>query len=135
MVKRWLRVWSIKMLVDTHCHLDFQQFNQDREAVVQRAIDSGVTRIIVTALDINNCSEVLALTQTYPTVYAAVGIHPNSCANWKDDLVDRIRKFAEHPRVVAIGEIGLDYYRERSPPSIQRRALKAQLKLALWMGI
>lgn len=118
------------MLIDTHCHLDFERFNEDRDAVVQRAADAGVTHIVVPALDLENCRTVLALADKYEGVFAAVGIHPNSSASWQDSWVGVLRDLARHPKVVAIGEIGLDYYWAKSPKAVQQRALGMQLELA-----
>lgn len=118
------------MLVDTHCHLDFDRFDTDRDAVVQRAAQAGVKRIIVPAIDLQNCPDVLALTEQYDGIFAAVGVHPNSTAAWTDSWLDEIREFASHARVVAVGEIGLDYYWDDSPKDIQHKALSAQLSLA-----
>ncbi len=118
------------MLIDTHCHLDFDWFDDDRDAVMARAAAAGVDRIIVPALDLENCTAVLALTEQYDNIYAAVGVHPNSSANWQDDWIDRLRDLSRHEKVVAIGEIGLDYYWDKSPKSVQHRALSLQLELA-----
>ncbi len=118
------------MLIDTHCHLDFDRFDEDRDAVVARAREAGVGRIIVPALDLANAREVLALAEVYADVFAAVGVHPNSAANWQDSWLPALRGLAAHPKVVAIGEIGLDYYRDHCPPEVQLRALRLQLELA-----
>lgn len=118
------------MLIDTHCHLDFDRFNEDREAVVERAAAAGVERIIIPALDLDNCPAVLALTDQFNQLSAAVGVHPNSTADWQDNWIDLIRSFAQHQKVLAIGEIGLDYYWDRSPKPVQHRALSMQLALA-----
>jgi TatD DNase family protein len=118
------------MLIDTHCHLDFERFDDDRDAVVARAQEAGVGRIIVPALDLDNAEIVLKLAEKYAGVFAAVGVHPNSAANWQDSWLRALRELAAHPKVVAIGEIGLDYYRDHCPPAIQRRALQRQLELA-----
>jgi TatD DNase family protein len=118
------------MLVDTHCHLDFDRFDDDREAVIERAVAAGVERIIVPALDLENCQAVLALAERFEQVFAAVGIHPNSTAEWQDSWLDTIRSFAGHEKVVAVGEIGLDYYWDRSPKAVQHQALRMQLALA-----
>lgn len=118
------------MLVDTHCHLDFDSFAGEVEAVVERAAAAGVTRIIVPSLDLGNARAVLTLAERFPGVHAAVGVHPNSAAGWRDEWIDELRALAAHPRVVAIGEIGLDYYWDKTPPATQRRALLGQLTLA-----
>ena len=118
------------MLVDTHCHLDFERFDNDRDQVVTRALESGVGRIIVPAIDLSNCPVVLQLAESYSSVYAAVGVHPNSSASWQDEWIDTIRAFTQHEKVVAIGEIGLDYYWDQSPKDVQHRSLRAQLALA-----
>ena len=117
-------------MIDTHCHLDFDRFDEDRSAVVQRALDAGVEQIIVPALDLDNCRAVLKLTDQYDEVYAAVGVHPNSAAGWQDSWMGVLRDLAQQPKVVAIGEIGLDYYWDKCPPAVQHRALSLQLALA-----
>lgn len=117
-------------LVDTHCHLDFERFDEDRDTVVAQAADVGVTRIIVPALEPDNWQAVLDLADKYVGVYAAVGVHPNSSAEWQDNWIDELRDLAQHPKVVAIGEIGLDYYWDKSPKETQHRALRLQLDLA-----
>lgn len=118
------------MLVDTHCHLDFESFDGERREVLDRAIAAGVKRVIVPALDLQNCQAVLALAERFAPVYAAVGVHPNSSAKWEDAWLERLREFAAHEKVVAIGEIGLDYYWDKSPPSVQHRAFSQQMALA-----
>lgn len=122
-------------LVDTHCHLDFESFDADREAVVKAARAVGVTAIIVPALDLDNIPAVLSLTEQYDDVYAAVGVHPNSTAAWSDGWLDRVREAAQHPRVVAIGEIGLDYHWDKSPAPVQHTAFAQQLALAAEMDL
>ena len=122
-------------LFDTHCHLDFESFHDDIEAVIARAAEAGVTRLIVPSLDLDNAAAVLALAERFPGVYAAVGVHPNSAAGWCDQWIDRLRELAQHPKVVAIGEIGLDYYWDKTPPETQHRALTQQLELAVELGL
>lgn len=125
----------IDAMIDTHCHLDFDRFDDDRDAVVARAAAAGVTRIIVPAVDRENCAPVVALAQQYDGVYAAVGIHPNSTAGFAPGWLGMLRDLAQQPRVVAIGEIGLDYYWDRVPPQTQHRAFAAQLELAAELGL
>jgi TatD DNase family protein len=123
------------LLIDTHCHLDFERFDEDRDAVVQRAAAAGVRQIVVPALDLDNCRTVLTLAEKYEGVFAAVGIHPNSSAGWRDSWVGVLRDLAQHPKVVAIGEIGLDYYWDKSPKTVQHRALGMQLELAAELNL
>jgi TatD DNase family protein len=123
------------MLVDSHCHLDFDSFDGDRDEVVARAAAAGVSRIVVPAIDLDNARAVLALAERYDAVYAAVGVHPNSAAGWQDGWLERLRELAQHDKVVAIGEIGLDYHWERTPHAIQHAAFSGQLELAAELGL
>lgn len=117
-------------LVDTHCHLNFRSYDSDRAQVLQRARAANITRIIVPAIDLNNCQEALELTTSFQDIFAAVGVHPNSSAGFADSTLERLRKLASKAKVVAIGEIGLDYYWDKSPKPRQWRAFEAQLALA-----
>lgn len=118
------------MIIDTHCHLDQPQFDDDREQVLARAADAGVARILNPATDLVSCRNVLALAEAYPAVYAAIGVHPNDCVDFSDKTLAELRELATGPKVVAIGEIGLDYYWEAVPHEQQKRALRSQLALA-----
>jgi len=117
-------------LIDTHCHLDFYAYDGIRDEVIRRAADAGVTRIIDPGTDLERSQAAVQLAVTYPGVYAGVGIHPNSTADFAPAMLDDLRVMAAHPKVVAIGEIGLDYYRDHSPPAKQRQAFEALLALA-----
>ena len=118
------------MLIDTHCHIYFDRYDVDRDEIITRASDAGVTRIINPAIDLPTCEAGIALTQRYEGMFAAVGIHPNSTADFKPSDIDAIRQFATHEKVIAIGEIGLDYYWDKSPKAKQAEAFRAQLALA-----
>jgi TatD DNase family protein len=122
-------------LIDTHCHLNFDSYTDDLDAVIDRASAAGVTRIIIPAVDIESTREGLALASRYPGVYAAAGLHPNSSVHIIDDQaaardVETLGELAKGEKIVAIGEIGLDYYWDNSPKEAQFRAFEAQLALA-----
>ncbi len=117
-------------LIDTHCHLNFDSYDEDRDAVIARAAEQGVMTIIIPATDADTTRQGLALAARYDGIYAAVGIHPNSSAHFSDDNISTLAELAAAPKVVAVGEIGLDYHWDTSPRDTQRRAFEAQLALA-----
>lgn len=128
-------------LIDTHCHLDFDRFDEDRDAVVARAAAAGLSHIVVPAVDLGNAVAVIGLAERYDgrgetglKVVPAVGFHPNSLGDWEKGWMERMRPLAEDARVVAVGEIGLDYYWNRAPKEVQQRVLAAQLELAAELG-
>lgn len=118
------------MLCDTHAHLDFDDFEKDRKAVIERANETGVSFIINPGCDVKTSQKAVRLSDTYKSVYAAVGIHPNSVAAASPGNSLEIARLASEPGVVAIGETGLDFYRNRSPRDVQVRAFRGQLELA-----
>jgi TatD DNase family protein len=122
-------------LIDTHCHLNFDSYSDDFDEVLSRAADNGVRRVIIPAIDLPTSREILALTPGHAGLYAAVGIHPNSSAGFDEAMVEDFAVMAAHPTVVAIGEIGLDYYWDRSPKAQQFAAFEAQLALAARLGL
>ncbi len=122
------------MLIDTHAHLDLSQFDADRAAVIERAASAGVARIVTIGIDAASNRAAVALAEEYPTVYAAVGFHPGSVATWGDGTLADLRALLAHPRVVALGEIGLDYYWDDTPRDDQARVFQAQLDLAVTVG-
>jgi len=118
------------VIVDTHCHLDLHQFDEDREVVIERAAEAGVVAMINPAIDLDSCHRVLALADGHSNIYAALGVHPNDCEGFSAEGLAELQELAGHPKVVAIGEIGLDYYWERVDHEQQKRALQRQLSLA-----
>lgn len=122
-------------LIDTHCHLNFQSYKEDLDQVIARAAEAGVTHVINPGIDVVTSGEALGLAAQYPGVFAAVGVHPNSTAEFGDGMLDTIEALASQPKVVAIGEIGLDYYWDKSPKDKQIEAFKAQLAMAARMGL
>lgn len=117
-------------LIDTHCHVDFNRYDEDREAVVMRAHAHNITRIINPGTDLSTSRAAIRLTETYEGLYAGVALHPNSTAEWTQDDINTLRDLAAHDKVVSVGEIGLDYYWDHSPKDVQRAAFEAQLELA-----
>jgi TatD DNase family protein len=121
-------------LVDTHCHLDFDRFDADRDEVIRRATEAGVTHIVVPGVDLPSSRRAVELAEQYEMIYAAVGVHPNDASGFDDETLNALRELLAHPKVVAVGEIGLDYYRDRTPPDFQHRIFRQQLHLAAETG-
>lgn len=120
-------------LTDTHCHLDYHKFDEDREAVIQRAADAGLARILIPALHWTSSLAAVKLAESHPMIYAAVGFHPTDLDTWDDNSIGNLRELAQSAqKIVAIGEIGLDYYwvKEADQQARQREAFQAQLALA-----
>jgi TatD DNase family protein len=117
-------------LIDSHCHLDFPQFDADRDAVLARSAGADVTALVNPGADLESSRRAVALAERYATIYAAVGVHPHDAATLDGPALAELRQLAAHPKVVAVGEIGLDYYRDLSPRDRQRAAFDAQLALA-----
>lgn len=118
------------MLVDSHAHLDFAQFDADRAAVLERARQAGVGAIIDVGADLASSRRAVVLAEAEPIVYASVGVHPHDAKRLDGAVLAELRALASHPKVVAAGEIGLDFYRDLSPRDVQRRAFRAQLAWA-----
>jgi TatD DNase family protein len=122
------------VLVDTHCHLDWNTFDADRDAVIRRAVESGVTRLLTIGVDVPSSRRAIELAEQYAEVYAAVGVHPNDCADFDAAMLQEVRSLAQHPKVIAIGEVGLDYYWHKVDHAFQARVFQAQLELAADLG-
>jgi len=122
-------------LVDSHCHLDSPQFDADREGVIGHSAESGVTRVVNPGVDVPSSRAAVALAQRHESIYAAVGIHPHDAKTLDAVALEELKRLARSPKVVAIGEIGLDYYRDLSPRDVQRRAFKVQLEMAAKLGL
>jgi TatD DNase family protein len=117
-------------IVDSHAHLDFSQFDDDREATIERARDAGLVAILNVGTDLASSRAAVALAEQYDFIYATVGIHPHDAKAVTPAVLEALRALADHEKVVAVGEIGLDYYRDLSPRPVQRRVFADQLALA-----
>jgi TatD DNase family protein len=117
-------------LIDSHAHLDSGRFDGDREAVIARAREAGLVAIVNAGADLISSRAAVALAERFDFIYATVGIHPHDAKSVNPAMLDDLRELGRHPKVVAVGEIGLDYYRDLSPRPVQRRAFADQLALA-----
>jgi TatD DNase family protein len=122
-------------LTDTHCHLTLAEFDADRDMVVNRARAVGITRLVVVGIDAASGEQAIRLVEQYPELSAAVGMHPHEADRLDGAEKGRLKELAKHPRVVAIGEMGLDYYRTIAPPEAQVSAFRWQLELAQGAGL
>lgn len=118
------------MLTDTHCHLDLHHFDADRDEVLARARAAGVGRILIPGIDLAQSRQALALAEKHPELRVAVGVHPNDSQSFGPEAQANLRELARHPKVDAIGEIGIDLYWKTVPLEEQQRAFRAQLALA-----
>jgi TatD DNase family protein len=123
------------MLIDTHAHVSSKEFDEDLPAVLERGALAGVGRLICVGYDLETSARAIELAERDPRIFATVGVHPNSVAEEPNHWRETIERLAQHPRVVAIGETGLDYYRDFTPFDVQRDALRWQLDLADGMGL
>ncbi len=122
-------------LTDTHCHLDFDRFAADRDQVLGRAQAAGLIRILIPALHETSGEAAVKLAQASPMLYAAVGVHPTEARTWSGETPQNLRRLAREPKVVAIGEIGLDYYWDAVPAALQQEVLRRQLELAAELNL
>jgi TatD DNase family protein len=135
-------------LTDTHCHLDLDQFDSDREAVLERAALAGVRHILIPGLSVTSSQAVLKLAVSHPMLHAAVGVHPTEASTWSPKTRNELKALTSGTsgafgtsgtsgtsKILAIGEIGLDYYWDSAPHDIQRNVLRTQLELAAETGL
>ena len=118
------------MFVDTHAHIHDPRFDSDRDMVIDRARDIGVDVMITVGTNLDTSRAAIALAEQHPFMYAAVGVHPHEVKGLTSEILVELRVLAAHPRVVAYGEIGLDYYYDHSPRDTQRGRFKDQLQIA-----
>lgn len=119
-------------ITDTHCHLYWHKFDDDREGVIQRAIEAGVKRMLVPGTTIETSRQAIELAEKHAQVYAAVGIHPTDADGFSENDLETLHKLAEHEKVSAIGEVGLDFYwvKDSEKKKHQKRTLESQVQIA-----
>lgn len=118
------------MIFDTHAHYDDSAFDEDRDALLEEIFSSGICYITDVGASVESSKKATELSMKWPGMYAAVGVHPDSTANMKENDIETLRKLALCPKVVAIGEIGLDYYWDNAPREVQKKWFVRQLDLA-----
>jgi TatD DNase family protein len=123
------------MLVDSHCHLDFPDFAEEREAIVARALDAGIGRMVTISTRVRRFPQVLEIAETFDSVYCSVGTHPHNAAEELDVTAAELVRLSAHPKVVGIGEAGLDYYYDKSPREAQARGFRTHIAAARDTGL
>ncbi|MCM2399573.1 TatD family hydrolase [Rhizobium sp. S153] len=123
------------MLIDTHCHLDFADFDAERDELVARAHAAGVAQMVTISTRVRKLDTLLALTERFPTVFCSVGTHPNNADEELDITTEDLVRLAAHPKVVAIGEAGLDYFYDTQKPEDQKTGLLRHIAAARETGL
>lgn len=123
------------MLVDSHCHLDFNDFEEDIADVIERARDNGVNMILNAGNNLNELDNQLALSERFPFVYAAAGVHPHNASEYPNLKAEELIEHIRHKKVIGIGETGLDYYYDYAPRELQIKLLKEHIKAAQETGL
>ncbi len=118
------------MFIDSHAHIQISQFDRDRDAVLKRAHKAAVSTILIIGFDVETSLGAVELAEKHNSLYATVGMHPHDAKDFTPDVLITFHELLNHPKVVALGEIGLDYYRNLSPPVVQKEAFEKQLDLA-----
>ncbi|QBQ06534.1 TatD family hydrolase [Sporosarcina pasteurii] len=118
------------MFIDTHVHLNADQYEEDVEEVIERALEAGVSKMVVIGFDRKTIRKAMELTERYPFIYAVVGWHPVDAVDCTEEDLEWIESLAAHPKVVGIGEMGLDYYWDKSPKEVQQKLFRRQIQLA-----
>jgi TatD DNase family protein len=123
------------MLVDSHCHLNDKKFDKDRDAVIQRAREAGLTAMVCIGYDMESSRQAVDIANSHDGVYATIGVHPHDAKTLKPRDIEDLARLANSAKVVAVGEIGLDYYRDLSPRDVQLTVFREQLELARSLSV
>ena len=118
------------MLIDTHAHIDFKDYSENFEKMLKDASDVGVEKIIIPGVEPEGFDKIMTLSATYPNIYGAIGIHPCDAKKWDATSYERIKSLAQSPKIVAIGEIGLDYYWDKTYNELQKDVFIKQIEIA-----
>ncbi len=123
------------MLVDSHCHLDFPDYDEDREAVIDRARAAGIGRMVTISTRVSEIGRLLAIADAHPDIFCSVGTHPHNAADEPDVTTEMLVDLAGHPKIVAFGEAGLDYHYENSAPEAQETGFRRHIAAARETGL
>jgi TatD DNase family protein len=123
------------MLVDSHCHLDFPDFADERDAVIARAVAAGVGRMVTISTRVKRFPSILKIAESHEEVYCSVGTHPHNAAEEMDVTTGELVRLSQHPKVVAIGEAGLDYFYDRAPREAQAESFRRHITAARQTGL
>jgi TatD DNase family protein len=124
----------MKSIIDSHAHLTWDTFGQDQAAVIERAFKEGVVQIVQAGVDLQSIPEMIKVSDQYESIYFGVGIHPHEAKFWSQEAESALKAAAGHPKMVAVGECGLDYYYNHSDRQAQQAAFRAQVRLARTLG-
>ncbi len=122
-------------LIDTHAHLDFKDYREILDEIIGNAKDAGVDKVIIPGVGLPGLPEIIKIIETYDDIYGAVAIHPSEVKSWKDEYYDKLKEYALHEKIIAIGETGLDYYWDKSFIDTQKHVFRQHLKLAREMKL
>lgn len=128
-------LFGAAMLVDSHCHLDFPDFEEDMDDVIARAAEAGVTTLLTICTHVSKFPQVLAIAERYDNIYCTVGIHPHNAGSEDEVTADQLIALAQHPKVIGFGETGLDYFYEHSPRDAQKKSFLAHIEAARRTGL
>jgi TatD DNase family protein len=123
------------MLVDSHCHLDFPDFAEERAAIVARALAAGVGRMVTISTRVKRFQQIIEIAESFSEIYCSVGTHPHNAAEELDVTADELVRLSGHPKVVAIGEAGLDYFYDHAPRDAQAEGLRTHIAAARRTGL
>ena len=123
------------MIVDSHCHLDFPDFAHDRDGIVSRAVSAGVGAMVTISTRVRQFDKIRDIVETYDNVFGSVGTHPHQAGEELDVTADELIRLSEHPKIVAIGEAGLDYHYDSSPRDAQAKSFRVHIAAARETGL
>ncbi len=127
--------YKFDMFIDSHCHLEMEEYDEDRDRVVASALREGISSMLTVGTEQRYFAKVVEIAESYPCVLGAIGVHPHNAAAYSDALEQEIKAFLAHPRIIGYGEIGLDFYRNYAPRDVQMTVFARQIEVARTAGL